>query len=165
MTESGTAVFGDAVRLVADALGIELDDIVCEAEYAQTTRDLDLGTWSIPEGHVAGVSISWQGRRHGRTVVALNARWRKGEHLDPDWSIEHGYIIDIQGRPCVRTKLEVYPPPDFRAQSFGDFMVLGMIMTALPAVNAIPYVCAARPGIVTYLDLPLIAGRGWAVRS
>ena len=92
MTESGTAVFGDAVRLVADALGIELDDVVCEAEYARTTRDLDLGTWSIPEGHVAGVSISWQGRRDDRTVIALNARWRKGEHLDPDWSIEHGYV-------------------------------------------------------------------------
>jgi len=161
MTESGTAVFGDAVRLVADALGIELDEVACEADYARTTRDLDLGSWSIPAGHVAGVSIRWQGRRHGRTVVALNARWRKGEHLDPDWSIEHGYVIDIQGRPCVRTKLEVYPPADFRAQSFGDYMVLGMIMTALPAVNAIPYVCAARPGIVTYLDLPLVTGRGW----
>jgi hypothetical protein len=33
-------------------------------------------------------------------------------------------------------------------------------MTALPAVNAIPQVCAARPGIVTYLDLPLVTGRG-----
>jgi hypothetical protein len=164
MTESGTAVFGDAVRLVADALGLELDDVVCEAEYAQTTRDLDLGTWSIPAGHVAGVSIGWQGRRAGRTVIALNARWRKGQHLDPDWSIEHGYIIDIRGRPCVRTKLEVYPPSDFQAQTFGDFMILGMIMTALPAINAIPYVCAAQPGIVTYLDLPLITARGWVPR-
>jgi len=160
MTESGTAVFGDAVRLVADALGVELDDIVFEAEYARTTQDLDLGSWSIAADHVAGVSISWQGRRDGRTVVALNARWRKGEHLDPDWSIEHGYIVDIQGRPCVRTKLEVYPPPDFQATSFSDYMVLGMIMTALPAVNAIPQVCAARPGIVTYLDVPLVTGRG-----
>ena len=165
MTESGTAVFGDAVRLVADALGIELDEIVCEAEYARTTAELDLGTWSIPEGHVAGISISWQGRRHDRTVVALNARWRKGEHLDPDWSIEHGYIIDVQGRPCVRTTLEVYPPSDFQAQSFSDYMVLGMIMTALPAVNAVPYVCAARPGILTYLDLPLVAPRGWVAPS
>jgi hypothetical protein len=26
-------------------------------------------------------------------------------------------------------------------------------------VNAIPYVCEAAPGIKTYLDLPLIAGR------
>ena len=26
-------------------------------------------------------------------------------------------------------------------------------------VNAIPYVCKAAPGIRTYLDLPLVAGR------
>ena len=47
MTAQGTAVFGEAVRLVADALGIELDDVRCEAEYAQTTADLDLGSWTI----------------------------------------------------------------------------------------------------------------------
>jgi hypothetical protein len=161
MTEAGTAVFGDAVRLIADALGLELDAVRCEAEYAQTTRDLDLGSWSIPAGCVAGVAVSWQGVRSGRTQVALNARWRKGDHLEPDWQIEHGYIIDIKGQPCVRTKLEVYPPPGFEATSFRDYMVLGMIMTALPAINAIPAVCRARPGIVTYLDLPLVTPKGW----
>jgi hypothetical protein len=30
----------------------------------------------------------------------------------------------------------------------------------MPAVNAIPAVCAAAPGIVTYRDLPLITARG-----
>ena len=38
-----------------------------------------------------------------------------------------------------------------------DFMVLGMIATALPAVHAIPAVCAAQPGIVSYAELPLVA--------
>ncbi|MCB0994493.1 MAG: hypothetical protein KDB21_05345, partial [Acidimicrobiales bacterium] len=130
MTEHGTAVFGDAVRLMADSLGIELDEIRCRAEYAQTTEDLDLGSWSIAAGCVAGTDISWQGIRDGRAVVSLNARWRKGATLDPDWKVEHGYVVDIQGQPCVRTKLEVYPGPDFVASSFKEFMVLGMIMTA-----------------------------------
>ena len=31
--------------------------------------------------------------------------------------------------------------------------------TANHCVNAIPYVCAAEPGIKTYLELPLFAGR------
>jgi hypothetical protein len=137
----------------------------CDAEYAQTTEDLDLGSWRIAAGCVAGVAVSWQGIRDGRVVIALNARWRKGNHLEPDWKIEHGYIIDIQGQPCVRTKLEVYPAADFHATSFSDYMVLGMIMTALPVVNAIPHVCAAPPGIVTYLDLPLVAPRGWVPSS
>ena len=61
MAAEGTAVFGEAVRLVADALGVELDEVRCEAEYAQTTEDLDLGSWTIAEGCVAGVAASWQG--------------------------------------------------------------------------------------------------------
>ena len=161
MTEAGTAVFGDAVRLVADALGLELDEVRCESEYAQTTEDLDLGSWKIGAGCVAGIAVSWQGIHHGRAVVALNARWRKGAYLEPDWKVEHGYLVDVQGQPCVKTRLEIYPAADFKASSFKDYMVLGMIMTALPAVNAIPQVCRARPGIVTYLDIPLIAPKGW----
>ena len=161
MTTHGTAVFEDAVRLVADGLGLELDDVRCEADYAQTTEDLDLGSWSIAAGCVAGVDVRWLGIAGGRTVVTLEAQWRKGQSLDPDWKLEHGYIVEIQGQPCVRTKLEVSPPADFQATTFKDFMVLGMIMTALPAINAIPQVCAAPPGIVTYVDLPLVTPSGW----
>src|SRR5450755_3095196 len=46
MTAHGTAVFAEAVRMVGDALGVELDHVYCEAEYAQTTADLDLGSWT-----------------------------------------------------------------------------------------------------------------------
>ena len=35
----------------------------------------------------------------------------------------------------------------------------GIVATALHCVNAIPYVCRAEPGLRTYLDLPLVAGR------
>ena len=138
MTAKGTAVFGEAVALVADALGVELDEIVCEAEYAQTTEDLVMESWTIPAGCVAGIAASWQGRVGGRTVVELNVRWKKGQTLDPDWPIEEGYVIQVDGRPTVRTKLEFLPPPDFEATTFADFMVLGMIMTAMPAINADP---------------------------
>ena len=34
-----------------------------------------------------------------------------------------------------------------------------VVATAIHVVSAIPYVCQAPPGIVTYLDLPLVAGR------
>ena len=38
ITEKGSGIFRDGVLLVADALGVDLDDVVCEAEYAQTTE-------------------------------------------------------------------------------------------------------------------------------
>jgi len=160
VTAEGTAVFGEAVAMVADALGIELDDIVCEAEYAKATEDLDLGSWQIAAGCVAGLAVSWQGRIGDRTVIELNARWKKAHALEPDWQIEDGWVIEVQGRPTVQAKVQFLPPPDFEATSLADFMVLGHIMTAMPAVNAIPAVVAAPPGIVSYPDIRLPLPRG-----
>ena len=165
MTAQGTAVFAEAVRLVADALGVELDEIVCDAEYAQTTADLDLGSWTIPAGCVAGVAASWKGRVGERVVVELNVRWRKGPTLEPDWQIEQdGWVIRIEGLPTVTLNVGFLPPPDFQAETIAEFMVIGHIITALPAVNAIPAVVAAAPGIVTYNDLPLVLPRGTVPR-
>jgi hypothetical protein len=161
MTAHGTAVFGEAVRLVADALGVELDDVRCEAEYAQTTADLDLGSWTISAGCVAGVAASWKGSVGDSVVVELNFRWRKGQTLDPDWKIDQdGWVIQIDGRPTVTLNVGFLPPPDFEAETIADFMVLGHIMTAAPPINAIPAVVAAAAGIATYNDLPLILPRG-----
>jgi 2,4-diaminopentanoate dehydrogenase len=161
MAEVGTAVFGEAVALVADALGVELDEIVCKAEYAKTMQDVVMDSWTIPADHVAGVAASWQGRVGDRTVVELNVRWKKGQTLTPDWVIDEGHVITVEGMPTVRARLEYLPPPDFPATTFAEFMVIGMIMTAMPAINAIPWVVAAPPGIATYNDLPLTRPSGW----
>jgi hypothetical protein len=160
LTAEGTAVFGEAVALVADALGVELDEIVCESEHAKTAADLDLGSWRIAAGCVAGVAASWQGRVGGRTLVELNVRWKKAPVLEPDWKIQDGYTIEVQGLPTIRSTLQFLPPPDFQVKQLSDFMVLGHIMTAMPAINAIPRVVAAPPGIVDYGDLPLPLPRG-----
>ncbi|MGW5387121.1 NAD(P)H-dependent amine dehydrogenase family protein [Nocardia sp. NPDC003963] len=161
MAAEGTAVFGEAVRMIGDALGVELDEVRCDAEFAQTTADLDLGSWTIPAGCVAGVFASWKGLVAGRTLVELTVRWRKGPTLEPDWKIDQdGWILQVDGRPTVKNVVSFLPPPDFQAETIADFMTLGHIMTAMPVINAIPAVVAAAPGIVTYNDLPLIRPRG-----
>lgn len=161
MTAQGTGVFGEAVRMIADALEVELDEVRCDAEYAQTTADLDLGSWTIPAGCVAGVYASWKGIRNGKTIVELTVRWRKGQTLEPDWKIDQdGWVLQVDGRPTVRNVVSFLPPPDFQAETLADFMVIGHIMTAMPPINAIPGVVAAEPGIVTYTDLPLTLPRG-----
>ena len=45
-------------------------------------------------------------------------------------------------------------------EEVGEEVNVGLIAPAMHCVNAIPYVVPAAPGFVTYLDLPLIAGRG-----
>jgi 2,4-diaminopentanoate dehydrogenase len=166
MAADGTAVFREAVRLLADSLGVELDEVRCDAEYAQTTADLDLGSWSIPAGCVAGVFASWKGLVGDKTVIDLNVRWRKGQTLEPDWKLDgDGWKITIDGRPTVNMTVGFLPPPDFAAQTMAEFMVLGHIMTAMPPIHAIPAVVAAAPGIATYNDLPLTLPRGVVPRS
>jgi 4-hydroxy-tetrahydrodipicolinate reductase len=82
-----------------------------------------------------------------------------GAHMEPDWPLRHGYFVEVEGEPVVRSQLQILPGPDWDEPGF---MGLGMIMTAMPAVNAIPAVCAARPGVVTYRDLPLVTAAGFA---
>lgn len=167
MAGKGTAVFAEAVQLVADAIGVELDEITCVSEYAQTTEDLAMASWTIPAGHVAGVFASWRGIAGGETVIDINVRWRKGQTLQPDWQLDgDGWKITIDGRPTVNMQVGFTPPPDMiaSATSIDDFFELGHIMTAMPPINAIPAVVAAEPGIATYNDLPLHLPR-WPARN
>ena len=70
-------------------------------------------------------------------------------------------MITVEGLPTVVAGLDFLPPPDFEAETIEDFMAIGHIITAVPALNAIPVVVSASPGIVTYADFGLPHPRGW----
>jgi hypothetical protein len=72
-----------------------------------------------------------------------------------------GHTIEVAGMPTINVSVGFLPPPDFQATTMEEFMVIGHVMTAVPAVNAIPAVVAAAPGIATYTDLPLPLPSGW----
>ncbi|MEV0669321.1 dihydrodipicolinate reductase [Mycobacterium sp. NPDC050441] len=161
ITESGSGIFRDGVLLVADALGIELDDVRCDVEYAQATEDLHLpGDWTISQGCVAGIDVRWKGIVGDREVIEIGGQWRKGQSLEPDWPLHMGYTVEVHGRPTIKTTLSFLPPPDFKGESLNDYIMLGLTITAMPAITAIPAVVAAPAGIATYNDLPLLVPRG-----
>jgi hypothetical protein len=93
VTEEGSGIFREAVLIVADALGVELDDIRCEAAYAQATEDIQLpGDWIIAQGCVAGIDVSWKGFVGERDVVEVRGVWTKasaGTNLDDGFRIQH----------------------------------------------------------------------------
>ena len=74
-----------------------------------------------------------------------------GQHTVPPKPLAHGHVIQVFGLPNMRTVLHCLPPEDWTEPGF---MGLGMIYTAMPVTNAVPYVVAAKPGIVTLADLP-----------
>jgi hypothetical protein len=70
-----------------------------------------------------------------------------GNDMTPNWPVEDGYVLEIEGDPNMRVRLS---PMD------GHFD--GAATTAMPAVNAIPRVVAAPPGIVNHGELPFVTG-------
>jgi len=158
LTRSGSRVFEEAVAMMGDALGVEFDEIVFDADYALASADRDLGYMVIRKGTVTGIDGRWRGRAFDRDVVVAHFQWLKGSPEDAPFAIRHGYFVEVDGEPSVRSRFQIRPGPGW---SEPDPMGLGMVMTAMPAVNAIPAVVAAPPGIVTYATLPVVTARGY----
>ena len=152
------AEFGDAAELLAQLLGVTLDDVRCEVEFAHAITDLDLPGRPVKQGHVAGIDVTWHGVVSGHSVLELNARWTLTQQLEPAWDVLMGYLIEVRGDPHVNVRID-FMPRDLATATLDDLVVMGAVLTAMPAVNAIPAVVAARPGIVTYRDLPPMTGR------
>lgn len=150
--EKATLPFGDAVEAIAKMFKFRLDDVRCEVEFAHATEDLDIPGRLVKKGHVAGVIAKWLGIADGHPVIELNAQWTIADEIEPRWDIAMAYLIEVNGTPQLKLRADVLPS-DF-SLPMEELVATGFIITAMPVVNAIPAVVAARPGIVTYADLP-----------
>ncbi|HWA66251.1 MAG TPA: dihydrodipicolinate reductase [Mycobacteriales bacterium] len=156
--EKATAPFGDAVEALAELLGADVDAIRCEVGFAHATTDLTVPNRDVRAGTVAGIDAKWFGSRAGTDLIEVNVRWTITPFLDPAWEIAMAYLIEVRGHPQVNLRAEVLPQ-DFESMSLDEMLAIGSVITAMPIVNAIPAVVGARPGIVTYADLPAQASR------
>ena len=155
-----TRVFSDGVEVLGDLFGAAFDEIRPVIAFSHATRDLDPPGRPMEKGSVAGVDLRWQGLIGERVAVEIRQVWAMGTELDPPLPVEHGYLVEVDGTPRIRTKLEVRPPRNGPAIKDGAYyQSLGMIITAMPAVNAIEQVCAAPSGIATLATLRPITAR------
>ena len=164
LARRGTNVFEDTVAMMADALDLELDEIRYAPELAAAVEELDLGFMTIGAGRLAGLKNRWIGLCDGVEVIELGTLWKMTERVEPNWPVRHGWHIVVDGLPKVTAHVAGWPP---EGESDSEVLMgLSMVMTAMPLVHAIPHVVAARPGVVTYKDLPLVtaAGMVWPAR-
>jgi 4-hydroxy-tetrahydrodipicolinate reductase len=152
----GSEVFAESAAMMADAMGVTLDRLTFDVEFTAATGDSDLGFMTIPAGTVGGVMGYHRGWVGDRNVVSVGFNWVMGQHTVPPKPLAHGHVVQVFGLPNMRTVLHCLPPEDWTEPGF---MGLGMIYTAMPVTNAVPYVVAAPPGIVTLADLPPVTGR------
>ena len=156
--EKATAPFGDAVEALAELLGAEVDALRCEVEFAHATTDLSVPNRDVKAGTVAAIDAKWFGSRAGTDLIEVNVRWTITPFLDPAWEIAMAYLIEVRGHPQVNLRAEVLPQ-DFESMTLDEMLAIGSVITAMPVVNAIPAVVGARPGIVTYAELPAQTSR------
>jgi hypothetical protein len=145
--EASCGSFKEQIRVLARALGVAIDGVGFQAEFATANQDTDFGFMTLGKGRIAGFRGTVSGMQDGRSVIECRFVWKLGEDMTPNWPVTNGYVIEIEGDPGVRCKLE----------PLGDHFP-GATTTAMPVVNAIPAVCAAPPGIVNHMDLPFVRG-------
>jgi hypothetical protein len=149
--------FMQSIDMVAAELGWKLDpEKESRHEMAVATRDLDTPVGVIGKGTVAAQRFTWRGTVDGDAVMTVRVNWLMGsEHLDPPWQLgEQRFEVAFDAEPPVSCTFHGLHPP-----VIGENPEIGLIPPAQHCVNAIPYVVQAGPGIKTYLELPLIAGR------
>lgn len=151
-----TFAWGGVVKQIAAGLGVELEDIVETHEKVGAPHDIDLGFGVVKEGTMAAMRFEVQGIVGGKPRIVLEHVTRLDDDLAPDWPqpVGHsGYRVIVSGSPTYTLDLQMMGED-------GDHNTAGLIGTAARLVNAIPAVCAAEPGLLCALDLPLVPGRG-----
>lgn len=138
-------LFAESVQMVADALDMGVTEIKSSLETELADRDLEVAAGTVRAGTVAAQHWRWSGMAEGKEVIAHETVWRIHPDVAPTW-ISGSNWIRFKGRPNINFEIE----SDFA------FMDDGGIATGMHAMNAIPEVVAAEPGIKTFLDLPWI---------
>jgi 2,4-diaminopentanoate dehydrogenase len=148
---------GPALRLLAQGLGLTIDEIREHRDIAVAQRDYSFEAGEIPVGTIASVRMRFDGIVDGQPRVQFSSIWSMPDESVEDWqpAIAAGSIT----RRLTRITIDGDPPVqvDF-ALNGGDLP--GSAATAARVLNAIPAVCAANPGILSALDVIVTAHAG-----
>jgi len=116
----------------------------------QRQHDTTIAAGTIDAGNVAAQRITISGIRADRPLIRFRDTWFCTTDLDPAWEVrETGWHVSVDGDTRLEVTLRMPVPLDRMA-------AVSPAYTANRAVNAVPYVCAAAPGIQSTLDLPQI---------
>jgi 2,4-diaminopentanoate dehydrogenase len=140
-----------AMRMLVDAIGIELDEVRYHREVATTDHAFDIAAGTIDAGTVAAMKFVFDGIVDDRTVVSLQAVWRVSDDVAPDWPVgDSRWLLHIDGDPVVDSEFTMSTEEDAgRAVS---------LSVATLCLNAVPTVVASAPGLLDNLTLPVHAG-------
>jgi 4-hydroxy-tetrahydrodipicolinate reductase len=146
--------FGPALGVLAEAAARPVDSWTCSGEVAVASRAISIAAGEIPAGTVAAQRTTITGHSGGSVAVRFTANWFCTHELDPAWDLlPTGWRVAVRGDAPMDVEI-VFPVP------LDDFGPVMPGYTGNRPVNAIPFVCAAPPGVLTTADLPPITPAG-----
>jgi 2,4-diaminopentanoate dehydrogenase len=131
--------FTESIQMIADAMGWKLDRVTDEIEPKMAGADVASDLLSVRAGQVCGLIQRGTGYVAGEPRIRL----RLEAYLGAPESYES---VLIEGSPRIHSRI--------------DGGVHGDIATASMAVNSIPAVLAAQPGLRTMRDMRLPSFHG-----
>jgi 4-hydroxy-tetrahydrodipicolinate reductase len=140
-------IFRSTLTLLADAMGVKLDGIEEAFQVIYADEPFDIAAMHIARGTISGVRFQVKGMIDGeaRFVVDHITKLRDQDFPEVPFA-GGGYRAEIRGEPSVRLDLSVSSQRVAANNA-------ALVSCALVLVNAIPLVCEAPPGVLSYRDL------------
>lgn len=151
--ELAASAFKAPLMMMADGLGAEIEGFEFNREVQVATEAVKADFGVIEAGTVSAQRFSCSARVGGRVALTVEHITRVGADQAPDWPQGRGWRVTVEGEPSMILDATI-------AVHGEDDTQQGCLGTAMHAVHAIAPVCSAAPGIQTFLDLPVICGRG-----
>lgn len=144
--------WGGMVQMMADRLGVQLEEIRESYERCFTDTAFDTPMMHVPKDTCAAVRFRLEGMVGGNPVIVTEHVNRLRQDIAPHWPMPpHGkqgvHRCVLKGNPSVTMEC-------FLEGADGDYNTGGVQCTALRMINAIPAVCSHEPGLISTLDLP-----------
>jgi hypothetical protein len=141
------------IHMLADGMGVSIDEVKHEHQWATADAAFDVTATRIEAGMHVGYRSIHRAFERGQERICFEFIGRAAPHVAPHWPAPareglHRWENRLYGDPNIVSSIEMgMEDPDGRS---------GSTATGLRAVNAVAAVCAAPPGIVTTLDLPML---------
>ncbi|HEY6533644.1 MAG TPA: hypothetical protein VIY72_15150, partial [Acidimicrobiales bacterium] len=134
----------------------------CYRIEVEGSLSLEVDGFVIEPGTMGALRHTTQGWAYGRPVIEHSFVTRYDNAAGPDWPAPRGgatgcYRIEVEGSLSLEVDINLVGHRPSAEQTMGfatDSAQLGAyLMTTAPAINAIPYLCQAEPGLYGSLDL------------
>ncbi|MEJ2410266.1 MAG: hypothetical protein P8Y48_13295 [Novosphingobium sp.] len=139
------------MHYLADHLGLKVDAIERTAHHVLAPEKMSIDSgFSVEPGTVGMLRYDWVGYVAEKPMFQIEVYWYLNDVLRPDnVPCDDYWVVEIEGRPSTRIGVEVVGSLRYGERLVRDNPApLAYIASIVPAIQAIPAVVGAEPGIL-----------------